>query len=215
MHARTVGTLAAIVAALTLAFGVQAASARTFNWSNQQFRITWRELKFFDQGFAEFVALCPVTMEGSFHSRTIAKVVESLIGYITRAAVSEALCRDPAGGAAEARFLPETLPWHIRYAGFQGTLPNITRIRVRILRVAYEDVIRGTPCLFSGLTTPINAEFFREAFGVITAFEFEAATTLPAAAGNCVGLAIRGGLERISTTFTLLNSTTRITVTLI
>lgn len=214
MHARTTGMLAVIVATLALAIAVDGAAARNFNISNQFFRITWRELSFFDQGFPE-EALCPVTLEGSFHSRTFQKVIESLIGYITKAVVHEAACRDQVGGAAAARFLQERLPYHIRYAGFTGALPAITSLKVRIFGVHYEDVIRGTRCLFVGAAVPINATFF-VAGGVITGFEFEERSELPPQAGNnCALFGINGGLERLSTSVTLLGTTTRIMLTLI
>jgi len=215
MHARTMGVLAALVATLALALAVDGAAARNFELSNQHFRITWTELAFFDQGLAEFVALCPVTLEGSFHRRTFAKVVGSLIGHITRAVVRENACRDPAGAAASARFLPESLPWHITYAGFSGFLPRIESLRVRILGIRFENSIRGMACLFNGAATQMNATFF-VAGGVMTSFEFERGTVLPPMAGNnCAVFGINGGLERLSTSLTLLNTINRIMLLLI
>jgi hypothetical protein len=49
-------------------------------------------------------ARCPLTLEGSFHARTIAKVAYALNGYITRAAVGvPASCT-----GSEATILQET-----------------------------------------------------------------------------------------------------------
>jgi len=212
MHARTAGALAAIIAAFVLAYAVGAASARSIAPSHESFRITWTELKFFDEGGARLSTTCPVTMEGSFSMRTILKVPNSLIGFITRAIAKETSCTE-----GPARFLPETLPWHLRYIGFSGTLPAITRIRVAIMNIHYEDTLGVLErCLFRGETSPLAGEFFREAGGVITGFEFLHSTTLPPAPGSiCAGAGITGGLERLSTSVTVLNSTTRITVTLI
>ena len=58
-------------------------------------------------------------VSGSFHARTITKTVGSLIGYITEA--SSTNCS--FGSATLNR---ASLPWHLRYRSFSGTLPNIT-----------------------------------------------------------------------------------------
>jgi hypothetical protein len=50
--------------------------------------------------------------------------------------------------AAPARFLQETLPWHITYAGFTGTLPDILSMRARVHGVSYEDTLANMRCLF-------------------------------------------------------------------
>ncbi|HKG38162.1 MAG TPA: hypothetical protein VKB25_04170 [Conexibacter sp.] len=202
------GVLAGIVAALTLAFAVDAAPAARLSLSNRNFRITWRELKFFDVAGPSTV--CPVTMEGSFHSATMRKVIRALIGYITRATVNEAACV----GEGRARFLQATLPWHITYASFSGTLPAITRMRVLISGISYESVLNTIPCLFRGEGTLIGGEFIREAGGAITGFEFDHSTTLPPLPGVCEDFGINGGLERVGTV-ALLGTTTRITLTLI
>src|SRR5689334_17296468 len=105
MHARTAGALTAIVSVFVLAYAVGVASARSLVPSHESFRITWTELKFFDEGGARLSTTCPVTMEGSFSMRTILKVPNSLIGFITRAIVRENACTE-----GPARFLQETLP---------------------------------------------------------------------------------------------------------
>jgi hypothetical protein len=216
MHVRTMGTLAALAATLVLAFAVTTASANNISTSNRNFRIVWSEMKFFDEGEASerLSTLCPVTMEGSFHSATIRKVARQLIGYISRAVVNEAACREGLN-AAPARFLPESLPWHVTYAAFSGTLPNITRMRVLVSGIRYESTLGMRRCLFAG--ADLGAEFLREAGGRITGFEFDHSTTLPALAGSgtvCEIFRIRGGLERLGTV-TLLGNTTAITLRLI
>lgn len=106
-------TAGAIVFLGTLVSG---ASARNLSTSNQSISGMWSSLRF---GGAFGEATCRLTLEGSMHSRTMQKVNGSLVGYITSAILGSC-----ATGAAT--ILQETLPWHMRYAGFQGTLPNIT-----------------------------------------------------------------------------------------
>jgi len=109
--------ITALVAALSLAAFVSSASARNLSQNEQRFRITYSPLSFVPS-FGT-TARCRVTLEGSLHTRSIAKVNESLIGYINSAVVGT--CE-----SGSARANTETLPWHITYNGFTGTLPNIT-----------------------------------------------------------------------------------------
>jgi hypothetical protein len=87
---------------------------------------------------------CPVTLEGSFHSGTIRKAIGALIGYITRATANPTSC---TGGGMT--LLRETLPWHIRYRGFQGVLPRIEVVRIDIVDYSML-ILFGTvgACLF-------------------------------------------------------------------
>jgi hypothetical protein len=130
------------VAASTVLFGAltATASARILSISNQQYRVTWNRLNF-TGGFG--TVECQVTLEGSLHSRTIAKVLNLLIGYITTAKIRNPCIR------GEETILTETLPWHIRYAGFLGTLPNITGIRTNIIGAGFRlrEPTFGATCL--------------------------------------------------------------------
>src|SRR4051794_14406183 len=96
----------------TVLFGVLAstASARSFETSSATWEVKFTEvhfrLPFFDSN-------CGVTMEGTFHSRTIAKAVGSLIGYVTHV-IRVLACRTGSAG-----FL--ALPWHVQYRSFSGT----------------------------------------------------------------------------------------------
>ncbi len=114
--------LAALAATAILGALVGTASANNLSTNEQGFRIVWTELNLTEAIFGIGVH-CPVTLEGSFHTPTIRKVIGSLIGYVTRAAVRNEACR---GG--HATVLTETLPWHVTYEGFTGTLPRITSI---------------------------------------------------------------------------------------
>jgi hypothetical protein len=131
--------LAVVAAAVLLGTLVDSASARTFSSSSSTFRFAFRELRF-NATFG--TVTCQLTYEGSFHSRTIAKVVGALIGYLT--AVNLGPC-----GVGTATILRETLPWHIQYQSFTGVLPNINSIRVNTqTRFRIREPF-GATCLFA------------------------------------------------------------------
>jgi hypothetical protein len=115
--------LAAAGATVLLGTLVSTASAGRLSISNQSIRGTWSSVTF-RGGFGE--ARCHVTLEGSFHSRTMIKELGSLVGYVTSAILS-------ACGQGTASILRETLPWHIRYSGFEPSLPEIRSLRVHIV----------------------------------------------------------------------------------
>lgn len=161
MHTRSKFLLAALSSALLLAFAVNSASAARLGSNETAFRITYAPLSFVPS-FGS-TARCPVTLAGSFHSRTITKTAGSLIGYIN--SVTVGTCE-----AGNARVNAETLPWHIRYVGFEGALPNITTITQLLVSSSFE--VRGeifgievtcryTPASELGVNT-------RESRGVIT-----------------------------------------------
>jgi hypothetical protein len=110
--------LAVVGATVLLGALVSSASARNFSNSSQTNRASWTRMDF-SGGFGTIE--CEVVLSGSFHSRTSTKTVGSLIGYITAANVT----RCARGGATINR---ESLPWHRRYRGFTGTLPNRTGV---------------------------------------------------------------------------------------
>lgn len=163
-------TITALVATAALAALVGSASAGRLSSSSQTLRVTWSSLEL--TGFAANVR-CEVTLEGSLHSTTIAKVARSLIGYITGVAVK----RPCTGGTAWASngievnevlrgTFPQTLPWHITYEGFEGTLPDIT----------------GGRLLLSGATFTIRATFL----GITVLCSYTTGTN-----GNATGTARR------------------------
>ena len=213
--------ITALVASAALAALVGSASAGRLSISNQNIRVVWSSLEFKSSGVE---VRCRVTIEGSFHTRTIAKVRGSLIGYLTKAIVA----RPCTGGTAWAHSgeanevlggsFTNNLPWHITYEDFAGTLPNITSLRI----------------LLSGALFTIRSTIF----GITALCEYITGT-----AGNATGIAGRNtttgvvdwlvasgrirsvqGFPCPEGTFTsperdglitLLGNTTRITVTLI
>ena len=131
-----VGTLAATALSASL---VASASAGRIFLSNRNFRTVYAPLQF----AAESQTIsCNATMEGTFHSSTIVKVVGSLIGYVNRATVDTPNCSDNSGGSARALIQQASLPWHIQYVGFIGTLPSV-RIRDQIINASFR--VLGLP----------------------------------------------------------------------
>ena len=199
--------LAAIVASsLLLAFAITTASARSLSVSNQNIRVTWSSLE-----FSGAVTLrCRVTLEGSFHSRTIVKVARTLIGAITRANVDEANCTN-------ANFRPrnETLPWHLTYEGFAGTLPNITAIFLLISRFRFNFVFPGLCTGDYGIATDnITGRANLNASREVTELEpvsGRSRATLTSGSVFCPASFTFTGRG----TVTLLGTTTRIRITLI
>jgi hypothetical protein len=135
----------------------------------------------------------------------LAKNELSLIGYITRASVSTCQIGGPA------TVLTATLPWHVRYRGFTGLLPNITELRTTVTGAGMQimEPSLGLVCLT--LTTagePIILAFRRETTTT-------ALTTSEVSGDIASSCGIRAHWIGSGGTATVLNSTTRISVTLI
>lgn len=198
-----------LAASVALGALVGSASANRLSVTNQNIRATWNPMEFAASSVGVLVR-CPVTLEGSLHSRTITKTSGSLIGYITRAIVQEAQC---AGG--RARTLQETLPWHVRYRGFTGNLPAINTVTVDVVNASFlilANVLGAEiSCLYrTSAATPAIGTFTREAGGTLTSVavggSIASSTGFPCPTGTL------GGTSR---TLTLLGNTTTIRVTLI
>lgn len=131
MRTRTRLLFSALTAIFVLGIGVSAASATHLQLlgSEKGIRIVWSALRL--EGAGKIIE-CPVTLEGTFSTSTIAKRAGTSIGSITRATVTSTSC---TGGSA--RVLTETLPWAIQYSSFAGTLPTITSITVTLLSAAF------------------------------------------------------------------------------
>jgi hypothetical protein len=108
--------LGVVGATVLLGALVSSASARNLSTSSQTNRVLWSSVGF-RGGFG--TVSCEVLVSGSFHSRSITKTVNSLVGYITEARILR--CASGGGTINQA-----SLPWHRRYKAFTGTLPNIT-----------------------------------------------------------------------------------------
>ncbi len=211
----------ALTAAALLASAVATTSARNLSVSNQRFRVQWQELQFNGGAIIE----CHVTLEGSFHYRTIVKRERALIGYITAATVRRP-CRGGEAWAANGTEshprlgrLANTLPWHVTYEGFVGALPNINEILLLLRGARFKiHTFLNTLCLYGDANDNITGRAVRDARGAITTLE-------PVAGRNRARLVVElgSGFCPAEGAFTngrpgqvfLLNTTTRITVTLI
>ncbi len=123
--------LTAALAATTLLAITSAASARRLAVDDQDFEVRWTPLVLLKSGGT---TSCNVTLLGSFHSLTINKSIGSLIGYIDHASLAS---------CATFAFLTTTLPWHVTYGGFAGTLPSISSITLNVVGLS----VMFTACL--------------------------------------------------------------------
>jgi len=142
-----IGALAATALFAALA---TSASANRFSISNRNIRTVFTALEFRAPEAATTIT-CAVTMEGTFHSNTIAKVTNALVGFINRATVNTPGCTNIGGsGNGRALVLQETLPWHIRYNSFLGTLPE-ARIRLQLMNAGFRllGLTFGATCVYN------------------------------------------------------------------
>jgi hypothetical protein len=194
-----IGRAVFILIAATVLLGalVATTSAARLSSSSQTIRATFARINFAG-GFG--TTECPITLEGSFHSRTIVKTAGALAGYITRATLGRCL-------RGSGTILAATLPWHTRYQGFTGTLPNITKINATIAGAGWniKEPVFAVECLAAGGILAVA--FNREAGGAVT--------TLEASGESPTSCGISGALSGSSNSLTVLGSTGRITVTLI
>jgi len=217
MHTRSKLALAGLAATLLMAFAVNSASANHLSVSSQNFRLVWTALTFFGEGTGstENTIICPVTLEGSFHSSTLAKVIGALIGHVTRATVVGTSC---TGG--RATILQETLPWHVTYEGFSGTLPRITAVRLLLRNTAFVLEANGglgTTCLYKENGTSAAGEVLVESGGAATALRADERIRLPLFRSGGIGGFLcpsEGGFQG-SASVTVQGSSTRITIRLI
>jgi hypothetical protein len=190
-------TAAALLAAL-----VSSASARSLSSTSQPLRVAFREIRFETSAGN---TICAVTLEGSFHARTIAKTPGLLAGHVTRVILG-------ACSQGSATLLAESLPWHIQYASFAGTLPNITSLRANLINAAFR--IReafGITCLArSSAAEPLTMVANREASGALTT---AAAGGRVRTGAECFNAA--GSFLSDNGPITVAGAATRLTITLI
>jgi hypothetical protein len=158
MRTHTRMLLGALTAALVLASAVGSASAQRLSIgnANQSFRVVWTPLTLGTaSGGGGTQIICNVTLEGSFHYRSIIKLARTLIGFVTKAAVSHPCTGSGEGWAdngvenAGLGVIRNTLPWHVSYEAFTGRLPNITGVRL-LLRPVFTINVFGVLCRYSG-----------------------------------------------------------------
>jgi hypothetical protein len=164
--------LAALAASSLLALTAGLAFANRLSVDDRTFRLNWTALRFTGPTGS---LTCPVTLAGAFHSSTIVKTAGTLIGYITTARVEDPRC---AGG--RATILSATLPWHVRYASFTGTLPRIATVTLTLIGAAFRVSIGGSEPFCLATTTAAEP-----ARGIISLN----------AAGQATGIAAEGSID--------------------
>jgi hypothetical protein len=207
----------ALGAATLLCVGVAGASARSFSTSTQTFRAIYRPFlpeepmreeerneQFEITSELATIYRCRLTLEGSFHARSIAKVAGALIGYVNRATLAEC-------AFLSTRLLTETLPWHVRYRLFSGVLPNIATLSTSVIGLSMsvtEPMFRTTCLGRSTAEEPFILTWVREPSARLREAEITGSITT----GNCPFAPIRlrfSGTTRVpqaiqSTTLTLI-----------
>lgn len=168
---------AVVLAAAALSAAVSGASANRLSVSSQNFRMVWRSLVFKNTINAG-VVLCPITLEGSFHSATISKTVGALIGYVKRASVRG---EEPPCIGGTMSVLAASLPWHITYFAFTGTLPTIRTMHILLPSLQIQVHIRESlTCLASAeARTSLWIRVPLDASGRATGLEMEEEPKLP------------------------------------
>jgi hypothetical protein len=200
--------VAALTAAAFMLLAVSTAAARRLEASNQRFLGIWTSLEFTVEGLSPI--LCPMTVEGSFHSRTISKVSGSLIGYLTNARI-----RAPCTNGT-ATVLTATLPWHVRYSSFSGTLPNITRVALQLVGTAFRVESGGSVCLVRTTAAAPAIGNIELSGGVGQILRADETRLIPLNEGGvCDFFSLNGSFRGSAEVFLLGSTTTRITVRLV
>jgi hypothetical protein len=201
--------LAASVVALALgvAVGIASANRMAINLEPARpatFRAVWADF-IFAGAQTSSVFTCALTLEGSFHSKTISKVSESLIGYVTSAMM----------GNCNARVLSETLPWHVRYRAFFGALPNIEAVVLRVIgfTLSAPSGIFGS-CLYASTAASPLQGTMRMSRGTAEAIQIAEEHSIPLSVEN---LACPSAVDMEGTTssLTLLGTTEKIRLLLV
>jgi hypothetical protein len=149
-----------LLAALLLAATLSTASARNLSLNEQGILVSWFSLEFQN---VNATVRCPVTLDGSFHSRTIPKIGNLLIGAITEVRIKSASCTNGSASINNA-----TLPWHILYRGFNGSLPALRAVLLEIGRFRFTATALGIPCTYGNATDTITYSGAVSASGEIT-----------------------------------------------
>ncbi len=130
-YARTLLPLTLALSLLPLVAGT--ASAGGLGTSSRSLYITWDEPGPSGQLTIEASGMnigCDVRLLGEFHSTVMIKAWERLSGLIRHVEISEC-------GGGIISILNESLPWHVKYESFTGSLPGISSVRFLLNRVAF------------------------------------------------------------------------------
>lgn len=211
MRNRSKLVLAGLTASAVMAAAVGSATAQRFGLSESRFTVAWTALRFTETSGRESISItCSVTLEGSLHSSTISKVAGALIGFVNRAT-------SPGCSGGRITVLQETLPWHVRYRSFVGSLPNVTSVGISLVGLSYQIREAGgfLTCLArSEASRPADYELPRNVRvgGAISGATANEEPAIPASGGLCLVTSVRQGGTG---TITRQGSTALITVRLI
>lgn len=184
--------LAAVLTASVVAIACSSASAVQLSLSEPSFRAVWTPARF---TFSGVTISCNATLEGSFHTTSITKIAGSLAGHVTRASVTSC-------SSGTMSVLTETLPWHVQYGSFGGTLPDISTMTLRIVGMSASWTFLGLTCLGrSEAATPAQLIAERNGSGTITSFRWDESAPIPLT-GSAGCSSIRGRLGGTTTSAT-------------
>jgi hypothetical protein len=150
--------LTTLTAATLLALAVGTAGAGWLSISERQFDARWRELTWGNDVNGSTLT-CPLTLLGTFHSRTIRKIRGLLGGVIDHEVIGNPPSTRAACTGGNVTILTETLPWHLRYNSFSGTLPRITSVNLHIINGSWRINLPadGLTCLArADVTEPVS-----------------------------------------------------------
>ena len=212
----------ALIPTLLVVLVVGTASAARLSISRRDFELRWTPLTLSD-GAIE--GECDVVLQGSFHSSTIRKIRDALIGHITKA---DATRVEPACTGAEifmlngaeelnGRRVANTLPWHVQYMAFSGALPNIhMEIGIVGASILIELPLVFGNCLFRSTAASPWRGILERNFtnGRIIHFRNRETSPIPIAAGQEILCPTEIFPER-SAAVNVLNTTTSIILSLI
>lgn len=188
MRFRSKLPLVTLATVLVLSASVSMTSAREISTTSQNFREIWTGIGFIAIGGLINVR-CNLTVRGSYHYRTITKV-RSLMGYIT----SATLTRPCTGGEAwilnGTERATNSLPWHVKYDSFTGTLPRIRIVRRRIIGWFFVIHALGNQCLYGSTAESPAAVLMNlnEATGEVNSVTADSEARIPlreTLAGSC------------------------------
>lgn len=164
--------LVAVLATVVLSAVTSGASAQRLSLSQRSFRATWSSLTITPNSEFFTTGRCPVTLEGSFHSATFTKTAAALVGHVTRALLA-------ACTGASATVSTETLPWHLRYRGFNGSLPTFTGVNANIVGARVQASTRELTCsLVSTAERPWPFSLNTNEAGTITGMRADESATI-------------------------------------
>lgn len=161
------------ILALTVFLASGTASANRLSMTEQALGAAWSQLSI-DGAGADIT--CRAAIGATFHSPTLSKTRGALIGHVIDAPQPTSCL----GGSAT--MLQETLPWHVTYEGFTGSLPNIGSIIFLFVGLSIRVDPNGIPPACLGRTTTTNnfsATAIRDADGDIGGLRADETDRIP------------------------------------